>query len=411
MWDDGNTSIGDGWKNDCSAIEDNYICFGGSSKTIDKCQKCGSLSIPNKNKDQWISVDSVSEPAILNYIASSVIIVTSALNFASLLVAGTASTASIFNGINQMQLMLLIPLFRVYLPIEVLAFYYQISWTLFSFNFMNSDKAPILNYISSYFSNDQPDDKLNLIGVEDTSIIIDLMSPFLIFIFAIIVYLTIAVIYRLTKTNQTKCNKCISKIFSFMTFGYFIRMIIEMYFLGLICSTSEIYTADLSSYSKTISFASSIIFWIWIHWVILLSLQQWISYRNCSIEEGKYFTELFSGIKDVHSKRSFGLFSLLRKSVLIVWLTAAQSVQTVPKLAVFWFFQLIYTIYVLALRPFELTRENFKDCINEIMFTWVSSIHLYFNSEETWNDAVVWVKISLHFLIFTNLYDHKNQWD
>ena len=176
-----------------------------------------------------------------------------------------------------------------------------------------------------------------------------------------------------------------------MTFGVFIRAIIEMYFIGLICCTSEIYNGDLSSTSKILSFSSAILFFILVHSGTVLCLQQWISLRYEGVEGDRYFTEFFDGIKDNHAKRSFGFFSLLRKSVLIIWVNTAQSVPTVPKIIIFWVLQGIFTVYILILRPYKLKRDNIKDWINEVLFICISSIHIYFNTKDAWRSEIVWV--------------------
>ena len=40
--DDGNTSSGDGCASDCSTVESNWVCIGGSNTTIDVCTECQS---------------------------------------------------------------------------------------------------------------------------------------------------------------------------------------------------------------------------------------------------------------------------------------------------------------------------------------------------------------------------------
>ena len=194
-WDDSNTISGDGWKSDWSAIDDNFICFGGTSNSPDKCKMCIG-GIPNNSKTDWDLVDTISDSAIISFSTSFIILIASIITAVSLVTIGSGSSSGIFSGINQMQLLLLIPLFRIYLPIEILQFYCQLNWTLFSFSFMNLDSIPSFNFISSYFGGEQTDDNLYTIGVVDKSILVNMLSPFILFVLTAIAYSVIAIAAR-----------------------------------------------------------------------------------------------------------------------------------------------------------------------------------------------------------------------
>ena len=152
--------------------------------------------IPNNSKTDWDLVDTISDSAIISFSTSFIILIASIITAVSLVTIGSGSSSGIFSGINQMQLLLLIPLFRIYLPIEILQFYCQLNWTLFSFSFMNLDSIPSFNFISSYFGGEQTDDNLYTIGVVDKSILVNMLSPFILFVLTAIAYSVIAIAAR-----------------------------------------------------------------------------------------------------------------------------------------------------------------------------------------------------------------------
>ena len=56
-WDDGNANSGDGCKSDCSAVEVNYACTGGSSTTKDTCSvwSFGFYSQGTQSPSSWVT--------------------------------------------------------------------------------------------------------------------------------------------------------------------------------------------------------------------------------------------------------------------------------------------------------------------------------------------------------------------
>ena len=55
VWDDGNTSSGDGWSSDCSTIENGYAWTGGGLTSKDICTFWTAGFYPNALKSQWVT--------------------------------------------------------------------------------------------------------------------------------------------------------------------------------------------------------------------------------------------------------------------------------------------------------------------------------------------------------------------
>jgi hypothetical protein len=100
------------------------------------------------------------------------------------IVLSAGSSQSLFSATNQLQLMLLLPLFRVYMPKPIFDFYKELSWTLMSFDFLKVDIWPGIKIVSKSFSKEQSDPYLNLIGISDCSSIMNIMQ--FMFLFAIL---------------------------------------------------------------------------------------------------------------------------------------------------------------------------------------------------------------------------------
>jgi hypothetical protein len=110
-----------------------------------------------------------------NVVASSIMASGAAVN-ALTIVLSAGSSQSLFSSANQLQLMLLLPLFRLYMPKPIVDFYRELSWTLMSFNFLKVNFWPGVQFVSKSFSKEQSDPYLNLIGISDYSSIMNVMQ-------------------------------------------------------------------------------------------------------------------------------------------------------------------------------------------------------------------------------------------
>jgi hypothetical protein len=120
------------------------------------------------------------------------------VNFILILISA-GSSQSLFSAANQLQLLLLLPLFRLYMPKPIVGFYRELSWTLFSLDFLKIDIWPGIELVSNTFSKNQSDPYLNLIGIKDYSSIMNVM-PLLFMISAfVIAHIFIGLLYLTVK--------------------------------------------------------------------------------------------------------------------------------------------------------------------------------------------------------------------
>jgi hypothetical protein len=193
----------------------------------------------------------------------------------------------------------------------------------------------------------------------------------------------------------------IKHIFKVMTFNIYARIIIEAFLIAAISAYSEIKTTrfgrgDTSYKLSIVSFAFSIVIVVILHLSILLNVYElWKMRDTLIIEDDSYFTEFFSGLKEDNVSRMFNVCNMIRRSLLALWVVVFTFLPAIAVIIVFSLLQLMFTIYTIYFRPFILKRDNLRECINELMFFCFSSIHIFFNSESTWNDTYAWIYVGV----------------
>jgi cysteine-rich repeat protein len=387
--DDGNTSDNDGWSANWTTVENGFIWTGGSPTSKDLCTHIFESATSEEIKTA-------------SFVTSSVMASGAAVN-ALTIVLSVGSSQSLFSSANQLQLMLLLPLFRVYMPKPIVDFYKELSWTLLSFDFLKVDIWPGVQIVSKTFSKEQSDPYLNLIGISDFSSMMNVMQCMLLIAMLFLLHAFVSLWYLAVKdkANPTWTQKLIKNLFKAMTFNIYARIIIEAFLIAAISAYSEIKTTRFGggdTYCKLsmVSFAFSIVIVVILHLSILLNVYElWKLRDTLIIEDDSYFTEFFSGLKEDNLSRTFNVCNMIRRSLLALWVVVFTFLPAIAIIIVFSLLQLMFTIYMIYLRPFVLKRDNLRECINEMMFFSFSSAHIYLNSESTWNDTYAWIYIGL----------------
>ena len=184
------------------------------------------------------------------------------------------------------------------------------------------------------------------------------------------------------------------KVILFMTYGVYIRIILETNQYILISSINEINQSDVASTLKIISFIFSII--IIIFWIFLIGITIFLTFSSYSKDEIRHnkIGELFLDIKNGRYKIYIPILLIRRftfVSILVIFATTYSLIVN----ALLWFLQLAYLIYMIVLRPFETSKSNIIEIMNEIYFIFLLGWILYFNSESTWNDRASTIYISV----------------
>ena len=193
-------------------------------------------------------------------------------------------------------------------------------------------------------------------------------------IFVIIIHLLITWMRKsvILVDEQTKCNWMvkifnfwINKAFDILTYGYYIRMILETYQQLLVTSINEINQFNISSKLRIISLSIAIL--VWFLWLSLLVLLFWLSISKYELIEDKHnkLGELFEGLKKGKHKL-YSLVLLLRRLLFVALLLVFGTRSSAGVIGALCGVQLFYVVFLVVLRPFWNTKVNVVEITNEV---------------------------------------------
>ena len=213
--------------------------------------------------------------------------------------------------INQIQIFLLLILSGVFLPIDVKKVITGLKFALTPLDYIPFNKAQLYSDVLSNFNFETSNPTLEEIGINSDSSIINTYSIFLNIIYMVPIHLLIICLrYMAKKLNPTK--KCsfayiskwiVEKWFIIMTFGYYIRLFMEMNQLMLISSIYEINQFDTTIKLRIVSLA--VAFVVLTIWLLIIWAFFWLSISNLQLLNNHKLSECFSGIKEKRSSRLY----------------------------------------------------------------------------------------------------------
>ncbi|CAI2377665.1 unnamed protein product [Moneuplotes crassus] len=385
--DDKNHEDGDGCAKDCSIIEQNYTCKFSQSEQRDICKHQERVS----DKIQEINTVTTSINCIIGICVVSNLI--SSLFF-------TGSSQSMFSPINLLQLMFLFPLLRVYLPVTVLQFYEELEWSSFSFGFLTLQDRPFLKDALTQFSESETDDILNLVGISYKSSLLNLLSPISTFLMLLIPHILIISLYcccRSTKRCE-KVQKIIKKLYYFLTFKLYIRSGIQLIIFASISTLTEVQRFDYSCTVTVVSLLLAFIFLFCILALILTNALVWLAERNKDEDSGTlYLAEYFSGLSHTNMAKLYTLADLIRKFSILLTLIFLKEWNIFVRVGVICAIQSLFTIYLILFRPFELTRDNLKELLIEIMIFIYTVLFIFMAKKQSWEQIIA--KLYVYFVV------------
>jgi cysteine-rich repeat protein len=364
-WDDGNTSDGDGWNSTCQ-VEDNWSCTGS----------LGGTSIWTENPPQLeLTTEAVSTQAIASAGAAASII--SGLTSLS-------NPVGLWQMINTMQLFMLILLLDIYLPIRILNVYNASSGFNLSFDVSFITKIPYVGEVYKHLYFLSPRENYSMLGISSGSTLINILSFTLLLIAIAIVHIWL-IPWRIVwgSEDSSEDDGCFRNIYyrlwKFMSFNAYLRLIIQSYQHLFIVSVLGIYFGSFENAQQLASSVASIatlIFWIVFPLVSLIAL--------CKDWKGG-INELSVGLKSSSYSKLYQIVLILRKVVLISWMIWFKFIPKTPYLIFPSIYQFFHICYILICRPFISVKDNIIEIYNEITFTLMLSGLIYLKTESKWN--------------------------
>ena len=325
----------------------------------------------------------------------------------------SASMASIWTMINQMQMIFFLLLFRVFIPLDVKAVIQGPKFAFNIYSYIPITKIKIIDSIFSKFDFTLTYPSLGDIGINSDSSVYNIYPMFIciLFITSLYIFLFVLIKWKLTEVQEdnrsiVKILKItINKLYNFMTFGFYIRNSLEMSQFILICTIYEIFEFNTSNSLNIISLAFAI-------WIMLFyfSLMGFIIYLICSlytVDEKSHnkLGEFFVGLKPSKMSRLYVVAILIRRMLYVTifaTLATLSANTTIGSISIA-VIQILFIIYII-LRPFEEKKVNIICFLNEVYFFVLTFCLIFLTQEDDWSSikisAYMWIIASNSIVIF-----------
>ena len=367
-WDDGNYLNGDGCSSNWLTIEDNWIWVNGNS--THKSDWSPWVAGYTPNSDHSACTISEIKPEIKEHliIIASIVGTSIAVNIAFVAI-NWASVQSTFSFLNQIQLFLLIPLTGGYFPTEILQFisgmvsYINLKSILNPFEFTDFNFISKVDYIKDLLRYDQSDNYLSLLTFKDQSTfnnIIGYLNVLILFLIIQISWFLLFKIFDKIKWGRAISNTC-DAIYESFTFGWYIRLLIEVYIYILISWVSELYVFRFERSHHIASKAiSGLVFILWnvvIIWCFIMILTTNIS-SNSQNQKRKLCGHMFSGLKVQRKSKFYILLYFIRRELFWILTLLFKDLKMAFKISLFSAIQFSYLTCLWFIRPFKNTKDN-----------------------------------------------------
>ena len=405
-WDDGNLIDGDGWTSQW-IVEDGYACVGGDLGVTDVWTQWDLGYDPNPDYSVWVgatvpldakSVAIASVTAALTGVAANVLL--------SIFTSTSGGSTSSFGMMNQLQLVILIPLLRTYLPTKIYNYLKSMNTSLFNIDFLPTSNSGSFIDFKGLFDFNQQNSYLKLLGLTSGSALVNILNLTVTVGCILWLHIVILIIYVIIRKAPRfrKISQFLLKLLETLTFGFYIGVYWETYILFILVDFSEIAFQNNWGIKNTRSCAMSYVILGFMIFFLLLTLWQWCKSRKPeSFESQKYFRVLVDGMRPNWLCRSYFVAFIIRRSLFGVILFFCQTLEMITRVVLFVVVQFLITIYIIVLRPQEEIKERISDVINEVYYLFFGVFLLYFNTEARWSntatDAYFWILMSNNFVL------------
>ena len=235
-----------------------------------------------------------------------------------------------------------------------------------------------------------------------------LVFTFLMILISLLIYFIRKIAYRYKESQRCPRGAkfqywIVDKLYRMMVLGYFIRNGLEMSQFILISSVNEIYQWDTTDSYRLTSFvfsASMILIFVLI--VILVLYLTFSSYR-LNEREHNLLEEFFRGIQQNKIHKFYVTLLLWRRFLYVILLITWLFISSRSLTIVLSIIQVLYILSLLYLRPYEETKGNLIEILNEIYFGFLLIFLAIVNTEDEWSstktNTYMWVLVSNTFVV------------
>ena len=391
-WDDGNTIANDGCASDCLSIDDGYVWTGGEYGITDVWFEWDMGYDPNGPLSQWVGA---TVPLTSEAMAVAAIYAASAGISTNIIIAMFTSTSSSgsssYGMLNQIQLVILLPMLQTYMPDKLYDYLKSMKAGLFNADFLPIGDSGTFTDFKNLFDFPQVHTYLKLLGLTSGSAFVNILNLTVIIGAAVWIHILLIIIFAiLYKVNRLGfIRRLVVKLLESFTFGFYIGIYIQTYILFVLVTFSEIYFEKLMGSRNSNSTKISYTIWAFMGVTLILTFWQWCKSRKQEqFERQKYFKGLVDGMRPNWIWRSYFLVFFIRRTIFGALVFFGINLEMITRVALFTSVQFLLMVYIIILRPQESVKEQISDIINEVLYLYYSAFLLYYNVEERWNDTV-----------------------
>ena len=230
-----------------------------------------------------------------------------------------------------------------------------------------------------------------------------LVYTFLMVLISLLVYFIRKLAYKCRESQRCSWGAktqywIVDKLYRMMVLGYFIRNGLEMSQFILISSVNEIYQWDKTDFYRLLSFIFSISMILIFVLVVLLVLYLTFSKYRLNERDHNLFEEFFRGIQQNKRHKFYVTLLLLRRFLFVILLITWLFISSRVLIIVLSIIQVVYILNLSYLRPYQETKGNLIEILNETYFGFLVIFLSIVNTEDEWNsiktNAYMWVLVS-----------------
>ena len=301
--------------------------------------------------------------------------------------------ASLWAMINQIQLYFLLLITRAFIPKDVQKVITGLSFTLNPFRYIPFDVIDFYSRFVGKFDFKLSNILFDPVLIDSDSTIYNTFCFFTTLAIIMAFHLFLLVLQKLSQ----KCNSdensykwvkitkyVVNRAFTIMTFGYYIRAVIEMSQYLLISSIFEIHEFDVSQTLRRISLIFAFVILTLCLSLILISVLLALLTNVSSQQMHTKLGEFFIGLKGQKKYRFYTAWLLTRRTIYVALLVTVTFIPLRALLIALSIVQICYAIFIGIFRPYEEIKDNFIEIMNEIFFIFLLSFLIFVNSEDGW---------------------------
>ena len=230
-----------------------------------------------------------------------------------------------------------------------------------------------------------------------------LVYTFLMVLISLLIYFIRKLAYKCRESQRCSWGAktqywIVDKLYRMMVLGYFIRNGLEMSQFILISSVNEIYQWNTTDSYRLLSFVFSISMILIFVLVVLLVLYLTFSKYRLNEREHNLFEEFFRGIQQNKRHKFYVTLLLLRRFLFVILLITWLFISSRVLIIVLSLIQVVYILNLSYLRPYQETKGNLIEILNEIYFGFLVIFLSIVNTEDEWNsiktNTYMWVLVS-----------------